>query len=198
MAFTTPATTGRSRLNSPTAVRRVEGSSLTLPMLDTFDHTEFPATDLSAQLPGSVSVVIPTRNTAGTIAATVAELLLLAEIGIVDQVLVVDADSPDGTAVTARGAGAEVVSENELAPGFGPVLGKGDAMWRSLTAVRGDLVVFIDGDIADFGRHYVTGLLGPLCEPGPGDRDATRPGSTSDPRVGKAGAAEESATPARG
>ena len=108
-------------------------------------------------------MVVPTRNTAGTIAQTVAELLILAEVGVVSQILVVDADSPDGTAVTARDAGAEVVSENDLSPESGPVCGKGDAMWRSLTAVTGDVVVFVDGDIADFGRHYVTGLLGPLC-----------------------------------
>ncbi len=132
-------------------------------MLDTYDHTDFAAAELSAQLPGSVSVVIPTLNTAGTIARTVAELLILADAGIVSQILVIDADSGDGTAVTARDAGAEVISENELMPEFGPVRGKGDAMWRSLEAVTGDLVVFVDGDIADFGRHYVTGLLGPLC-----------------------------------
>ncbi|MDQ2622868.1 MAG: glycosyltransferase, partial [Actinomycetota bacterium] len=135
-------------------------------MLDTFAHTDFPATGLASRLPGPVTVVIPTRNCAGTIAATVAELGLLAESGVIEQILVVDADSPDGTAVTARDAGAEVVSENALAPEFGTVLGKGDAMWRSLKAVRGEIVVFVDGDIADFGRHYVTGLLGPLCNDG--------------------------------
>lgn len=132
-------------------------------MLDTYDHTDFVATDLVGLLPGPVSVVVPTRNTAGTIAGTVAELLILADLGLVSQILVVDADSPDGTAVTARDAGAEVVSENDLMPGSGAVRGKGDAMWRSLDAATGEIVVFIDGDIADFGRHYVTGLIGPLC-----------------------------------
>ena len=131
-------------------------------MLDTYDHTDFVATELVSQLSGPVSVVVPTRNTAGTIAGTVSELLILADLGLVSQILVVDADSPDGTAVTARDAGAEVVSENDLMPESGPVRGKGDAMWRSLEAVTGEIVVFIDGDIADFGRHYVTGLLGPL------------------------------------
>ena len=132
-------------------------------MLDTYDHTDFVATELVGLLPGPVSVVVPTRNTAGTIAGTVAELLILADLGLVSQILVVDADSPDGTAVTARDAGAEVVSENDLMAMTGPVRGKGDAMWRSLEAVTGDIVVFIDGDIADFGRHYITGLLGPIC-----------------------------------
>lgn len=131
-------------------------------MLDTYEHTDFHVTELAALKDGKISVVIPTRNTAGTIAQTVAELLLLVEEGLVDQILVVDADSADGTAATASDAGAEVVSENELVPSAGPVRGKGDAMWRSMAAATGDVVVFVDGDIADFGRHYVTGLLGPV------------------------------------
>lgn len=135
-------------------------------MLDTFHHGDFAAADISRKLRETVSVVIPARNTAGTIAATVAELQVLAEDGLVGQILVVDADSADGTAAVAREAGAEVVSENELVEGFGPCRGKGDAMWRSLAAVTGEIVVFIDGDIADFGRHYVTGVLGPLTDPG--------------------------------
>jgi len=134
-------------------------------MLDTFDHTDFTATDIRRNLRGTVSVVIPTRNTAGTIAATVGELRILADDGVIDQILVVDADSPDGTASVAREAGAEVRSENELVDGFGPTRGKGDAMWRALAAATGDVVVYIDGDIADFGRHYVTGLVGPLIDP---------------------------------
>lgn len=131
-------------------------------MLDAFEHTDFHAADLSRVKDEAVSVVIPTRNCAGTIAQTVAELLLLVDAGLIDQILVVDADSSDGTAATATDAGAEVVSENSLVPSAGPVRGKGDAMWRSLAAVTGDIVVFVDGDIADFGRHYVTGLIGPL------------------------------------
>ncbi len=131
-------------------------------MLDTFEHTDFPVNRLAAERDETVSVVIPTRETAGTIAHTVAELGILVELGLVDQILVVDADSSDGTAVAARDAGAEVVSESSLVPSVGPVRGKGDAMWRSLKAVTGDLVVYVDGDVADFGRHYVTGLIGPL------------------------------------
>ncbi|MBN8866142.1 MAG: glucosyl-3-phosphoglycerate synthase [Solirubrobacterales bacterium] len=134
-------------------------------MLDTFDHTDFQAAEIRRNLRDRVSVVIPTRDTAGTIAATIAELRLLVEEGIVGQILVVDADSSDGTADLARSAGAEVFSENELVDGFGPARGKGDAMWRALAAVTGEIVVYVDGDIADFGRHYVTGLVGPLLDP---------------------------------
>ncbi|MCB0869439.1 MAG: glucosyl-3-phosphoglycerate synthase [Solirubrobacterales bacterium] len=135
-------------------------------MLDTFNHGDFAAAEISRKLRETVSVVIPTRDTAGTIAATVAELQVLAKDGLVAQILVVDADSADGTAAVAREAGAEVVSENELVDGFGPCRGKGDAMWRALAAVTGEIVIYIDGDIADFGRHYITGLVGPLTDPG--------------------------------
>ena len=82
--------------------------------------------------------------------------------GLIDQVLVVDADSPDGTAAIARAHGAEVYSENELITAYGPVQGKGDAMWRSLSVARGDVVMFADADTRDFGEHFIYGTLGPV------------------------------------
>lgn len=132
-------------------------------MLDTFDHSDFSAGELRDRLPGPVSVVIPTRNCAGTVAATVEQIAPLAASGLVGQILVVDADSADGTADAARGAGAEVRSENELMPDLGPARGKGDAMWRALSAVTGEVVVYVDGDVTGFGAHYITGLVGPLA-----------------------------------
>jgi glucosyl-3-phosphoglycerate synthase len=116
-----------------------------------FSHTDFGELDLSA-----VSVVLPARETAATIGPIVESLRGCG------QVLVVDSASADGTAAVAAQAGAEVVQEAALMPEFGPVLGKGDAMWRSLVAVRNDVVVFVDADTTGFDRHYVTGLAGPL------------------------------------
>jgi glucosyl-3-phosphoglycerate synthase len=106
---------------------------------------------------GRVSACVPAREEAATIGQIVATLA--AEV---DQVVVVDAASADGTAHVAAGAGAEVYDESELLPELGPVLGKGDAMWRSLTVLRNDVVCFVDGDTEDFGPHFVRGLVGPL------------------------------------
>ena len=51
-------------------------------------------------------------------------------------------------------------------PEFGPVVGKGDAMWRSLSVLTGDLVCFVDGDTEEFHERFACGLLGPLvCDP---------------------------------
>jgi glucosyl-3-phosphoglycerate synthase len=47
------------------------------------------------------------------------------------------------------------------------VLGKGDAMWRALSVLDGELVCFLDADTEQFSAHFASGLLGPLvCESG--------------------------------
>jgi glucosyl-3-phosphoglycerate synthase len=128
----------------------------------TFHHSAFPAARLAAGRSATVSVVVPARQCATTIGDIARTLVGLRERGAIDQVLVVDADSPDGTAGIAAAAGAEVVAESALLPDFGAVRGKGDAMWRSLSVVSGDVVCFLDGDSGHFGEHFACGTLGPL------------------------------------
>jgi glucosyl-3-phosphoglycerate synthase len=125
------------------------------------DYRHLAQLDDNAQ-PG-ISLILPTREVAGTIGPILDTVARLTErSGLIDQVLVIDADSADGTADIARARGAEVYSENELLPEFGPALGKGDAMWRSLSVARGDIVMFADADTSDFGEHFIYGTLGPL------------------------------------
>lgn len=131
--------------------------------LRTYDHTDFTLEGLVAEKGETTfTVCIPTRETAKTIEGTVESLLALGDQGLVDQVVVVDASSDDGTAEIARKAGAEVHDEGALMTEFGDVRGKGDAMWRSLSVCTGDLIAFVDGDVSDFAGHYASGLVGPL------------------------------------
>ena len=130
-----------------------------------YHHRDFR--DLALPVNGverpSATLIFPARNVAGTIGDILTVVAgLQARTGLPDQVIVVDADSPDGTADIARAHGAEVYSENELMPNYGPAQGKGDAMWRSLSAARGDIVMFADADTTDFREHFVYGTLGPL------------------------------------
>jgi glucosyl-3-phosphoglycerate synthase len=90
----------------------------------------------------------------------IGESLLAA--GLVDELVVIDSDSSDGTAERARAAGAQVFAAREIATGTQPVPGKGEALWKSLFVTSGDLLVFIDADLTEWGPHFVTGLLGPL------------------------------------
>jgi glucosyl-3-phosphoglycerate synthase len=132
----------------------------------TFHHSRFAADRLRVERVETVSVCVPAREEAATIEGVVAPLMRLREAGVVDQVLVLDDDSRDGTGAIAASLGAEVVRPAALLPGFGPVLGKGDALWRALSVLTGDLVCFVDADSEDFGAHFATGLLGPLiCAP---------------------------------
>ena len=117
----------------------------------------------------TVSAVLPCRNVADTVGAIIDEIHAINErvapgVPLVDQVLVVDADSPDGTAEVATRHGAEVYSENELMSRYGGAHGKGDAMWRSLSVARGDLVMYVDADTRDFRPQLVYGILGPILE----------------------------------
>jgi glycosyltransferase involved in cell wall biosynthesis len=99
-----------------------------------------------------VSVVIPTYNEAQSIGLVLADI----PAGIVQQVLVVDSDSTDGTAQIARQMGAEVLPE--------PRRGYGRACLTGLAAVNApDVVVFLDGDYSDRPAE-MSRLLGPLRE----------------------------------
>jgi glucosyl-3-phosphoglycerate synthase len=135
----------------------------------TFHHSAYPAARIAAERTQSVTVCLPARECAATVGEIVGALVALRETGAIDEIVVVDAASRDGTAAVARGAGATVHQEAELLPQFGPVLGKGDAMWRALSVLEGETVCFLDADTQGFSSsaHFATGLLGPLvCEPG--------------------------------
>lgn len=127
----------------------------------TYHHSAFPAELLAQTRRHSASILLPARNEAPTIGPIVEALMPLVEQGIVDQVAVLD-DSTDGTGDIAARLGAEVYDQSALRPEFGPVLGKGDAMWRGLSIARGDVVCYLDADSEDFGPHFALGLLGPI------------------------------------
>jgi glucosyl-3-phosphoglycerate synthase len=133
----------------------------------TFHHSLYSVERIARERTGSVSVCLPAKECAGTVGAIVGELVRLREAGAVDEIVVVDAASQDGTAAVAERAGARVHQEAELLPRFGPVEGKGDAMWRALSVLAGDVVCYLDADTEGFRAHFATGLLGPLmCEQG--------------------------------
>jgi glucosyl-3-phosphoglycerate synthase len=131
----------------------------------TFHHSLYsPAAIAAARAERglSVSVCLPARECAQTVGEIVRALTPLSRAGAIDEVVVIDAGSADGTAEVARRAGAAVYQEAELMPELGPVLGKGDAMYRALAVLRGEIVCYLDADTSGFSAHYATGLIGPL------------------------------------
>lgn len=133
-----------------------------------YDYGQFPPEDLARrkrELGLTVSAVLPSRNVAETVGGIIDEIHALNDRApLIDQILVVDADSEDGTARVAASRGAEVYSENELMSNYGDAHGKGDAMWRALSVARGDLVLYVDADTRDFRPQLAYGILGPMLE----------------------------------
>lgn len=116
----------------------------------------------------TVSVVIPARNEAPTIAGIVRGIRqqLMDDVALVDELVVMDSDSTDDTARLAREQGAVVHAVREVRPELGGFAGKGEALWKAQFVTRGDVLVFIDADLTQWGTHFVSGLLGPLlCAP---------------------------------
>ncbi|PRY36610.1 glucosyl-3-phosphoglycerate synthase [Geodermatophilus tzadiensis] len=111
-----------------------------------------------------VSVVLPARDEEATVGRLAGGLVecWVRRVPLVDEVLVVDSDSTDRTAEVARAAGADVVAAADVLPSCGSRPGKGEALWKSLAATTGDLLVFLDADLLGDVTHYVPGLLAPL------------------------------------
>jgi glucosyl-3-phosphoglycerate synthase len=111
-----------------------------------------------------ISVVLPARDEEATVGVLVRDLVdrWVDDVPLVDELVVVDSNSSDRTAAVARAAGAEVVAAADVLPSCGDRPGKGEALWKSLAATTGDLVVFMDSDLLGAVSHYVPGLLIPL------------------------------------
>src|SRR5215831_4901560 len=111
----------------------------------------------------TTTLVLPTNNVARTIGPILSRITeLRRDSSLVDQIIVADADSTDGTPDIARRYGVEVYSENDLMSHYGKAKGKGDALWRSLSVAKGDIVKFSDTDTPNFAQSFVYGILGTL------------------------------------
>jgi len=112
----------------------------------------------------TISLCIPCRDEANTIGGlvTLAKNALGGPNGLVDEIIVLDDRSIDGSADVARGAGATVVPISEVHEKHGEGRGKGNALWASLIVSKGDIVVWCDADVTSFEPDWVTRLVAPL------------------------------------
>lgn len=112
----------------------------------------------------TISLGLPTLNESATIGAILEQVMdeLVNRHALLDEVVVVDSGSSDDTVAIARAAGARVVQHPEILPEYGTHNGKGEALWKSLHHLSGDLVAWCDTDISNFHPGFVFGTLGPL------------------------------------
>jgi len=97
-------------------------------------------------------VIIPAYNEEKTIADVV---IAAARCPLVAEVVVVSDGSKDKTVVRAKAAGATVVNLTKNR-------GKGGAMQAGIQSVRGDVYLFLDGDLLGLTPLHVAALLNPI------------------------------------
>ena len=112
----------------------------------------------------TISLGLPTLNEGETIGniIEVMQRALVEEHPLIDEIVVVDSGSTDDTVAIARSLGVRVHAHMDVLPEYGSFRGKGEALWKSLHLLRGDIVAWCDTDISNIHPQFVYGVVGPL------------------------------------
>jgi glucosyl-3-phosphoglycerate synthase len=112
----------------------------------------------------TVSLGLPALNEEKTIGLVIRRIkaALMDRYPLLDQLVVIDSDSTDRTREIAADLGVPVHRHSQILPEVGSHVGKGEALWKSLHVLDGDIVAWIDTDISNIQPRFVFGLIGPL------------------------------------
>jgi nucleotide-binding universal stress UspA family protein/glycosyltransferase involved in cell wall biosynthesis len=112
----------------------------------------------------SISLGLPALNEAETVGniIDIVKKKLLDEVPLLDEIVLIDSGSTDDTVNIAEDMGIPVYAHQEILPNHGSYRGKGEALWKSLHVLKGDIIAWVDTDIRNFYPGFVYGLLGPL------------------------------------
>jgi glucosyl-3-phosphoglycerate synthase len=113
-----------------------------------------------------ISLAFPTLNEELTIGKEILVIRteLMDRIPLLDEIAVIDSSSKDNTRQVAEHFGARVIKSKTILPKYGSFRGKGENLWKSLYALEGDIIVWVDADISNIAPKFVYGLIGPLLE----------------------------------
>jgi glucosyl-3-phosphoglycerate synthase len=135
---------------------------------NTFNSNEFEdlehLIELKEQYQQTISLGLPALNeeeTVGTIIQTM-QNALMKQFPLLDEIVLIDSGSTDYTVDIAMDLGVPVYQHSQILPQYGTLRGKGEALWKSLYVLRGDIIAWIDTDIVNIHPRFVYGILGPL------------------------------------
>ena len=135
---------------------------------NTFHRQEFEdiakLVELKTKQGVSISLGLPALNEAETVGNIIGivKKKLFDEIPLLDEIVLIDSGSTDDTVKIAEDMGIPVYVHQEILPNHGSYRGKGEALWKSLHVLKGDIIAWVDTDIKNFYPGFVYGLLGPL------------------------------------
>ncbi|TMC46499.1 MAG: glucosyl-3-phosphoglycerate synthase [Chloroflexi bacterium] len=155
-------------------VERAERSRVLAELTDkwfaenTFSSSEFAdlrrLVDAKERQNLKISVGLPTLNEEATIRKVIRAIRsrLVERVPLVDELVVIDSRSEDRTREIAEEEGIRVFIHDEILPETGSYRGKGEALWKSLHVLGGDIVAWIDTDVTSAHPKFVYGIVGPL------------------------------------
>ncbi len=114
----------------------------------------------------TISLGLPALNEEETIGAVIdtVKTALMDEVPLLDEIVLIDSGSVDYTREIAMDKGIPVYIHQEILPQYGAYHGKGEALWKSLYVLSGDIIVWIDTDIRNIHPRFVYGVVGPLLK----------------------------------
>jgi glucosyl-3-phosphoglycerate synthase len=135
---------------------------------NTFHHSQFwdlkQLIEDKEKLGLTISLCLPTLNEEKTIGKEI--ILFKSELmdryPLVDEIAVVDSGSIDKTREIAAAFGADVYLSSEILPQVGEKKGKGENLWKAVYQLKGDIICYVDADIANIHPRFAYGLIAPL------------------------------------
>ncbi len=134
----------------------------------TFRHQDFgnipKLISLKTEQNLTISVCLPTLNSEKTLDLILRTLkeILIDEYPLIDELAIVDSRSTDNTVEIAQRRGVKVFFGDEYLTDLPPGSGKGEALWKSLYFLKGDIIAWLDSDIKNIHPRFVYGTIGPL------------------------------------
>jgi glucosyl-3-phosphoglycerate synthase len=135
---------------------------------NTFSSAEFEDLNrmaiLKQQQKLTISLALPALNEEETIGEIIDTLrrTLVQEVPLIDEIVLIDSNSDDRTRDIAAEHDIPVYIHQEILPQYGSFVGKGEALWKSLYVLKGDIIAWVDTDIRNFHPRFVYGIIGPL------------------------------------
>ena len=112
----------------------------------------------------TISLCLPTLNEEKTIGKEI--ILFKSELmdryPLLDEIAVIDSGSTDQTREIAAAYGADVYLSADILPQVGEKKGKGENLWKAVYQLKGDIICYVDADIANIHPRFAYGLIAPL------------------------------------
>jgi glucosyl-3-phosphoglycerate synthase len=114
----------------------------------------------------AISVCLPTLNSADALDEILTSIknALIRNYPLIDELAIIDGGSTDRTVAIAEKHGAKVLYDKDGFSEMPPGRGKGEALWKSVYGLSGDIIAWLDSDIKNFDPRFVYGTVGPLLK----------------------------------